>query len=98
MKSTFLSPLDGLFSQVMGNMDNLGGAVQADRRGWVECVGPRVSCQDTGDMLLTCVTCSHSSCSAHHCCSDISVQGTHGLSHHLPRVGSSLRSGSYSGH
>lgn len=25
MKSTFLSPLDGLFSQVMGNMDNLGG-------------------------------------------------------------------------
>lgn len=50
MESTFLSPLDGLFSQVMGDMDNLGGAVQADRRGWVERVGPQVSRQDTGDM------------------------------------------------
>lgn len=49
-EQTLLSPVDGLFSQVMGNMHSWGGAVQADRRGWVEYVGPLVSCQDTGDM------------------------------------------------
>lgn len=85
MEQIFLSPLEGLSPQVMGNMDNF-------RRGWVECIGPLDSRQDTGDMFSRLLPNSPLLWRCH------SVQGTHGLNHYLPSVGSSLRPRSHSGH